>query len=103
MDQFEVELVVEVGGGGGCGWEIKLKDEVGMAGSNSTQSRFVGVITSTIHPYAYFFSVTIRLLMSTFLCMLPSVSVLDLHAGEHPIWLRIVSFHQSHYFCTPCI
>ena len=29
----------------------KLKDEVGMAGSKSTRTRFVGIITSTIHPY----------------------------------------------------
>ena len=29
-----------------------LKDEVGMAGSKSTQTGFVGIITSTIHPYA---------------------------------------------------
>ena len=31
----------------------RLKDEVGMAGSNSTQTRFVRIITSTIHPYAW--------------------------------------------------
>ena len=33
---------------------MKLKDEVGMAGPKSTQTRFVGIITSTIHPYACF-------------------------------------------------
>ena len=33
---------------------MKLKDEVGMAGSKSTQTRFVGTITSTIHPYTCF-------------------------------------------------
>ena len=32
----------------------KLKDEVGMVGSKNTQTRFVGIITSTIHPYACF-------------------------------------------------
>ena len=31
-----------------------LKDEVGMAGSKITQTRFVGIITFTIHPYACF-------------------------------------------------
>jgi hypothetical protein len=32
---------------------MKLKDEVGMAGPKSTQTGFVGIITSTIiHPYA---------------------------------------------------
>jgi hypothetical protein len=30
--------------------KIKLKDEVGMAGPKSTQTRIVGIITSTIHP-----------------------------------------------------
>ena len=30
---------------------IKLEDEVGMAGPKSTQTRFVGIITSTIHHY----------------------------------------------------
>ena len=33
---------------------IKLRDEVGMAGSTSTQTRFVGIITSTIWPYMFF-------------------------------------------------
>ena len=32
----------------------KLKDEVGMVGPKNTQTRFVGIITSTIHPYACF-------------------------------------------------
>ena len=36
---------------------MKLKDEVGMAGPKSTQTRFVGIITSTIHPYACVLSV----------------------------------------------
>ena len=36
--------------------QLKLKDEVGMAGPKSTQTRFVGIITSTIHPYACFLS-----------------------------------------------
>ena len=35
---------------------IKLKDKVGMEGSKSTQTRSVGIITSTIHPYACFLS-----------------------------------------------
>ena len=35
---------------------MKLKDEVGMGGPKSTQTRFVGIITSTIHPYACFLS-----------------------------------------------
>ena len=35
---------------------MKLTDEVGMAGPKSTQTRFVGIITSTIHPYACFLS-----------------------------------------------
>ena len=30
----------------------ELKDEAGMAGSKSIQTRFVGTTTSTIHPYA---------------------------------------------------
>ena len=35
----------------------KLKDEVGMTGSKSTQTRFVvGIIIYTIHPYAWFSS-----------------------------------------------
>ena len=33
---------------------MKLKNEVGMGGSKSTQTRFLGIITSTIHPYACF-------------------------------------------------
>ena len=33
---------------------MKLKDEVEMGGSKSTQTRFVGIIMSTIHPYACF-------------------------------------------------
>ena len=33
---------------------IKLKDEVGMVGSKRTQTRFVGIITFIIHPYACF-------------------------------------------------
>ena len=33
---------------------MKLKDEVGMAGPISTKIRFVGIIASTIHPYACF-------------------------------------------------
>ncbi len=33
-----------------------LKDEVGMAGPNSTQTKFVGKIASIIHPYACFLS-----------------------------------------------
>ena len=32
----------------------KLKDEVGMAGSKSSQIRFIRIITPTIHPYACF-------------------------------------------------
>ena len=35
--------------------KMKLKDEVGMAGSKSTQTRFVVIIAFTIHPYASFF------------------------------------------------
>jgi hypothetical protein len=35
---------------------MKLKDEVGMAGPKSTQIRFVGIIISTIYPYACFLS-----------------------------------------------
>ena len=31
-----------------------MKDEVGMAGSKSIQTRFVGIITSTMHPYVCF-------------------------------------------------
>ena len=62
---------------------IKLKDEVGMAGSKSRQTRFVGIITFTIHPYACF-----SRLSCAYWCRLvrrcyPSVSVLDLHAGEN--------------------
>ena len=34
----------------------ELKDEAGMAGSKSIQTRFVGINTSTIHPYACFLS-----------------------------------------------
>jgi hypothetical protein len=34
----------------------KMKDEVGMAGPKSTQTIFVRIITSTIHPYACFLS-----------------------------------------------
>ena len=30
---------------------IKLKDEVGMSGSKSILIKFVGIITSIIHPY----------------------------------------------------
>ena len=34
---------------------MKLKDEVGMGGPKSTQTRFVGIIMeSTIHPYTCF-------------------------------------------------
>ena len=33
---------------------MKLKGEVGIAGSKSTRTRFVGIITSTVHPYACF-------------------------------------------------
>jgi hypothetical protein len=35
---------------------IKLKEEVGMTGPKSTQTRFVEIIISTIHPYACFLS-----------------------------------------------
>ena len=43
-----------------------MKDEVGMAGPKSTQTRFVGIITFTIHPYACFSrSSCMLLLMST--------------------------------------
>ena len=35
----------------------KIEGEVGMAGSKSTQIRFVGIITFTIHPYACFLSI----------------------------------------------
>ena len=31
---------------------MKLKGEVGMGGLKSIQTRFVGIIMSTIHPYA---------------------------------------------------
>ena len=34
---------------------MKLKDEARMAGSKSTQTRFVVIITFTIHPYTCFF------------------------------------------------
>ena len=30
---------------------MKLKDEVGMGGPKSTQTRFVGIIMYTLHPY----------------------------------------------------
>ena len=33
---------------------MKLKDEVGMGGPKGTQTRFVGIIMSTIHPYICF-------------------------------------------------
>ena len=32
---------------------MKLKDEVGMAGSKSTQTRFVVIITFAVHPCDY--------------------------------------------------
>jgi hypothetical protein len=34
----------------------KIEDEVGMAGPKNTQTRFVGLIMSTIHPYVCFLS-----------------------------------------------
>ena len=52
---------------------MKLKDEVGMAGSKSTQTRFVGIITSTIHPYACFCRLS---------CTYNLLSALDLNVGE---------------------
>ena len=35
-------------------YKNNLKDEVGMAGTKSTQTRFVGIIISTVHPLACF-------------------------------------------------
>jgi hypothetical protein len=40
-------------------------DEVGMAGSKSTQTRFVEIIPSIIHPYACFSRLSCNLLMLT--------------------------------------
>ena len=55
-------------------------------GSKSTQTRFVGIITFTIHIHPY---VCFSRLSCTYWCRLV-VSVLDLHAGEIiPLWLRI--------------
>ena len=46
-----------------------------MAGPKCTQTRFVGIITSTIHPYAcLIFSIIMHLT-----CLL---STLDLHVGD---------------------
>ena len=48
-----------------CNKYKKIKDEVGMGGPKSTQIRFVGIIESTIHPYACLLvSLTIILLLS---------------------------------------
>ena len=44
---------------------MKLKDEVGMAGPKSTQTRFVGIIMSTIHPYMLASLIIVHLLMVT--------------------------------------
>ena len=37
------------------GTETSMMEEVGMAGSKSTLSKFVGIITSVIHPYTLAF------------------------------------------------
>ena len=56
-----------------------------MAGSKSTQTRFVGIITFIIHPYACFsrLSCMHALIDVNLFVLSPSVSVLDLHAGEN--------------------
>ena len=46
---------------------MKLKGEVGMGGPKSIQTRFVGIIMSTIHPNACFF----RLCMATIYIYMP--------------------------------
>ena len=39
---------------------MKLKDEVGMAGPRSTQTKFLGIIISNVHPYACFSRLSMR-------------------------------------------
>ena len=68
--------------------KLKLKDE----GPKSTRTRFVGIITSTIHPYICFFF---------FYCRAP----VDVGEICYPLMGRIISFDcritvQLVYSCT---
>ena len=52
----------------------ELKDEVEMAGSKSIRTRFIGITTSTIHPYACLSCIDVDLFVLS--------KLLDLHVGE---------------------
>ena len=45
-----------------------------MAGPKSTQTKIVGIVTSTTHPYIYFYQYLLMLICS--------LSTLDLHVGD---------------------
>ena len=53
-----------------------------MAGSKSTQTRFVGIITSNIHPYACFSHLPCTYSVYSCRFVRAKFSVLDLDVGE---------------------
>ena len=65
--------------------EIKLKDEVGMAVPKSTQTRFVGIITSTIHLYACFLSMRVNTCINDNRC--------KIYIAEKCLF---IAYHESH-------
>jgi hypothetical protein len=60
----------------------KLKDKVGMAEPKSTRTRFVGIITSTIHPYI----IQLFFILVTVLFLLPSGQSRQFMSFSNTIW-----------------
>ena len=69
---------------------INLKDEVGMALPQTAQTRFVGIVTSTI-------ATSLHVLFSIIMCLCYPLSLLDsMHVEEIPILLTVAT-HEGGY------
>ena len=60
-----------------------MKDEIGMTGPKSTPTKIVGIITSTIHPYAWYLWGAKQLVMSP-TCKSRALNKLELYRAHTP-------------------